>query len=405
MEPHRSNSSNYMTMGERTESFLTKLEELNTNMVAADQALKELNNDILSHWRKQEEDNAKWAATEQEWLAELEAIKEETGTSPEEADYAEKQYWTSSREWRDVMYGGCCLYTHNDNEVGSRSNGLAKPQVVEVILEQKHFKGKLFYKVKWADADVVSWEEATELKNCGALKNAINSMFSGIEKRTSRLRPALYIPSRNVSGGALGEQGSTYNGIWSCEVEPNIWIPYDNSLQLLIEKAFKSSNDSVAIRINNMEFTINFSTMKQVGGAQRRVRRTEQVPDDVLRKQIERMSLQQLREYIASVAEFTPVHYEALARLHEEDKVLTHLSRNEIAALPHMTFAQLMEEICNGAEYKAFSTECSICLEDYEGEDQLVCMPNCGHFFHKACAGNYFSRFSKLCPFCKESVA
>jgi hypothetical protein len=84
--------------------------------------------------------------------------------------------------------------------------------------------------------------------------------------------------------------------------------------------------------------------------------------------------------------------------------VHTHLSTQEIASLPTLSFAQVLENICNGGNYPGLTDECSICLENYDPSDRLNIMPACGHVFHKKCAIDYFSKYSKLCPHCKEHV-
>eukprot|EP00658_Telonema_sp_P-2_P057700 TRINITY_DN46114_c0_g1_i1.p1 TRINITY_DN46114_c0_g1~~TRINITY_DN46114_c0_g1_i1.p1 ORF type:complete len:118 (+),score=30.72 TRINITY_DN46114_c0_g1_i1:194-547(+) len=116
------------------------------------------------------------------------------------------------------------------------------------------------------------------------------------------------------------------------------------------------------------------------------------------------MGLDELRTYLSTVTDFTPAHYEALSRLHDMDKVHCHLSPQEIASLPTLSFGQVLENICNGGNYPGLTDECSICLENYEPDARLNIMPACGHVFHKKCAIDYFSKYSKLCPHCKEHV-
>lgn len=422
-----SSGAGFGMASERTESFMANMELLNADMAALDSALKALDADIRAYGDAKEAEAEEWGEREAEWLAELDELRlatAATGVADDDDDVAETQYWTTSREWRSIVYGGCYLHDHNA-ACGNGGNGNAEGNAnghaasaspplgkakgggfnsIEAILEQRNFKGTLYYRVKWAGADVVSWEEAAELKAIGAIGHAAASMVCSRKTSQKALRPAVYIPRRTpAAAGRCRTSGAGYPGVWSCEVEPMVWVPYDSDVQGAIEKAFLSSNPTAAITINGAHYTIDFGNMAQHGGrAARNVRRSEQLPPAVLRRRVNDMTVAELREYLLTVEEFTDIHYEALARLHEEDKVRSHLSKTEMAALPTLSFAELLENICGGAEYSAFSTECSICLEDYKGTDVLVCMPSCGHFFHRACAVQYFSRFSKLCPYCKE---
>lgn len=48
-------------------------------------------------------------------------------------------------------------------------------------------------------------------------------------------------------------------------------------------------------------------------------------------------------------------------------------------------------------------SKCSICQEEYEGEDELGAL-NCGHAFHMSCIKEWLGQ-KKICPFCKTEVA
>ncbi len=62
-----------------------------------------------------------------------------------------------------------------------------------------------------------------------------------------------------------------------------------------------------------------------------------------------------------------------------------------------MTFEEVMKRVVNGVDFPGFSSECLMCLEDYVGTDALVLLPVCAHFFHAACAEDYFRRYKGRC--------
>jgi hypothetical protein len=45
-------------------------------------------------------------------------------------------------------------------------------------------------------------------------------------------------------------------------------------------------------------------------------------------------------------------------------------------------------------------TECSICLDDYKGDEYMRRLP-CGHQFHSDCVGRWLVERSATCPLCK----
>ncbi len=49
------------------------------------------------------------------------------------------------------------------------------------------------------------------------------------------------------------------------------------------------------------------------------------------------------------------------------------------------------------------SQTCNICLNDYEGNDDLIIL-DCDHYFHRECIIPWFSKESNKCPICKERV-
>ncbi|CAH9122117.1 unnamed protein product [Cuscuta epithymum] len=47
--------------------------------------------------------------------------------------------------------------------------------------------------------------------------------------------------------------------------------------------------------------------------------------------------------------------------------------------------------------------QCTICLEDYQSEDNLCILPSCAHYFHTACIDLWF-RQNSTCPVCRISL-
>ena len=82
--------------------------------------------------------------------------------------------------------------------------------------------------------------------------------------------------------------------------------------------------------------------------------------------------------------------YEELVEL-EDVKVTA--PPEAIAALP----------VCTVAAAQAGRATCSICQCDYEAGEERVDL-RCRHHFHKDCASEWFSNYSKHCPVCKEEI-
>ncbi|KAE9612175.1 putative chromatin regulator PHD family [Lupinus albus] len=51
----------------------------------------------------------------------------------------------------------------------------------------------------------------------------------------------------------------------------------------------------------------------------------------------------------------------------------------------------------------AENTQCAICLSEYQGEDVLCILPNCGHSFHVTCI-DLWLRQNSSCPVCRISL-
>jgi len=87
--------------------------------------------------------------------------------------------------------------------------------------------------------------------------------------------------------------------------------------------------------------------------------------------------------------------YEGLLRLEERIGNVKHNLDNNL-----INKNKLIKYNKNNKEIK--ETKCSICLLDYENNDELRKLV-CSHFFHKKCIDNWFNS-STTCPICRKDV-
>jgi len=57
------------------------------------------------------------------------------------------------------------------------------------------------------------------------------------------------------------------------------------------------------------------------------------------------------------------------------------------------------------ADTSWIQTECSICLQEFQPQDEVICLP-CDerHFFHTSCVTGWL-RMSQLCPVCRTNIS
>ena len=56
-------------------------------------------------------------------------------------------------------------------------------------------------------------------------------------------------------------------------------------------------------------------------------------------------------------------------------------------------------------EYEKYNIECSICLEKYKDDIDMVCLTPCSHLFHYKCLYDYFHKNEKAkCPNCNYDI-
>jgi len=259
-----------------------------------------------------------------------------------------------------------------------------------------------------------------------------------------RTRPAVYIPAsrlrrlqrrnQTAHSNALPQvmlpRGATV--VWSCEVEPHIWMPYDAEVTSMLERAFSSGRDRCSICVAGTNFVVVFrhsnGSMVQVRAApasatshpasakapqldltngSRPVQRVIIPPVEEMSRFIQRMDLQQLRDFIASAQNgLSPeAFYEALGRLHELDREPVVVAATVVSSFPRVAFGAVLQQVASGVDYRGFGNSCAICLEEYTPETQLVCLPGCSHLFHETCITEYLRRFSRNCPVCKAEVS
>ncbi|XP_058739908.1 brassinosteroid-responsive RING protein 1-like [Vicia villosa] len=61
--------------------------------------------------------------------------------------------------------------------------------------------------------------------------------------------------------------------------------------------------------------------------------------------------------------------------------------------LPVVNFRDLAED--------SKSVECAVCLNEFAGEEEIRCMTNCKHIFHKRCVDSWIDHDQKTCPLCR----
>jgi len=91
--------------------------------------------------------------------------------------------------------------------------------------------------------------------------------------------------------------------------------------------------------------------------------------------------------------ELTPEDYELLLLLDEGIKKSRTLSAAAAASLPKAQGAAWVGE------------SCGICLCDLETDEDVRCLPKCGHCFHANCAAHWLGKSKASCPLCGIEVS
>ncbi|KAM5555416.1 brassinosteroid-responsive RING protein 1-like [Rosa sericea] len=46
---------------------------------------------------------------------------------------------------------------------------------------------------------------------------------------------------------------------------------------------------------------------------------------------------------------------------------------------------------------------CAVCLYEFEGSEEIRCLTNCKHIFHRACLDRWMDHDQKTCPLCRTA--
>eukprot|EP00760_Papus_ankaliazontas_P014443 PhM_4_TR16082/c0_g1_i1/m.38294 len=293
-------------------------------------------------------------------------------------------------------------------------------------------RGEVYYRVKWRHRNAITWEPLSTLEN---VNRSVILQFEQRQKEHAmtspkKKRPVVYVSRRaklrceadgHSSGGLFAglqsplvrpvptdRTGPTYNtgAIWSCEVEPFVWIPYDLATNDVLERAHSRGDASVSIQVSGRDYVVNLIAMTQ-GNAHRRVQRVIPRTEAEERTFVNSLSLEELRRYVASIRDFTPEHYEVLERLAELDKVSIKATMSQLDMLVPVTFEFVLNQVLDAAEgvpMPSLGEECLVCLEEFDMNRELCILPSCQHVYHYDCIMQYFSKYSKYCPVCKVAV-
>lgn len=80
------------------------------------------------------------------------------------------------------------------------------------------------------------------------------------------------------------------------------------------------------------------------------------------------------------------------------------LASDLLKRLPAMRVAQAKAIYGDTITDDSLDEGCSICLESYEGEDDIRLLPSCEHHFHKKCVDKWLGSHT-TCPMCRTRVS
>ncbi|GAA0176564.1 hypothetical protein Leryth_000096 [Lithospermum erythrorhizon] len=71
--------------------------------------------------------------------------------------------------------------------------------------------------------------------------------------------------------------------------------------------------------------------------------------------------------------------------------------------LPSVKFSNVVRRNDGGGDEQA-PLECAICLYEFEHDEEIRCLKNCQHFFHRDCIDRWMDQERKTCPLCRKSL-
>ena len=87
----------------------------------------------------------------------------------------------------------------------------------------------------------------------------------------------------------------------------------------------------------------------------------------------------------------------------ESEDVKVVAVKSELDNLSYITYKKLKEQIQLGDISGGGLTECSICIENFEDDDEIL-YTKCCHTFHKECINKWITEYNIKCPICKKDV-
>ena len=88
--------------------------------------------------------------------------------------------------------------------------------------------------------------------------------------------------------------------------------------------------------------------------------------------------------------------------INSNDDVKVTMKNDENKDLKIMKYQDLTDEYCS-TQSIVKTTDCTICLENFEDSDDIL-LTNCKHLFHKKCAEKWLTNYSVKCPICKNKI-
>lgn len=75
--------------------------------------------------------------------------------------------------------------------------------------------------------------------------------------------------------------------------------------------------------------------------------------------------------------------------------------------LPELQWSspEMVLPVCKFSEWEVDAAEppdsCAVCLHEFEAEDEITCLSNCNHIYHRPCLHRWISYHHSTCPLCR----